>query len=529
MRLFTKIYTPIISCALRFKGLVISVGVFTILTGGFLFSKLGADFLPQLDEGSIAIQFVRPTNISIDQSVEMQKLSEKIILEFGEVERVLSRIGVSEIATDPMGVNISDTYLLLKGKDLWPKVDGKIRNKESLISSIKKTLEESLPGQSLIFSQPVQLRFNELLEGVRADVSFKVFGEDLDVLSKIATEAAEIIEKIDGAGDSEAEIKGKSPVLRVTPSNDKLSRLGISKENVLTTVETAIGGTDAGFMYQGVMRFPIIVRLNENDRSDIGTIKNVPVGVSESLNVPINQVADVKIAETFSDIRREASQKRVAVLVNVRGRDTQSFVDEAKSKVEAQLDIPAGYYVEWGGSFKNLEKAKERLTFLVPLALCLVLFMIYMAFGSILQTLVVASCIPMALVGGVLGLMLNGLEFSISAAVGFIALSGIAVLNGVVLVSYFNQLKLSGESGDELIKKGTLLRLRPVMMTALTDIFGFVPMMLATGAGASVQRPLASVVVGGIISATILTLIVLPIVYRALENKMKINGSSLAH
>lgn len=529
MRMLSKAYAPVIGLALRFKGFIIAFGVLAIVLGGLLFSRLGADFLPQLDEGSIAIQFVRPTNISIDQSVEMQKLSEKLILEFGEVERVLSRIGVSEIATDPMGVNISDTYLLLKDKKSWPEVNGKVRTKESLIASLKKSLEESLPGQSMIFSQPVQLRFNELLEGVRADVSFKVFGEDMDVLSGIATEAAGIIEKINGAGDSEAEIKGKSPVLRITPNTEELSRLGISKENVLTTVETAIGGTEAGYLYQGVMRFPMIVRLSEDDRSDIESIKKVPVGISESLNVPIDQVADVRIADTFSDIRRESAKKRVAVLINVRGRDTQSFVNEAKSKVESQLKIPPGYYVEWGGSFKNLEKAKDRLKVLVPLALCLVLFMIYMAFGSLLQTLVVASCIPMALVGGVLGLLINGLEFSISAAVGFIALSGIAVLNGVVLVSYFNQLKLAGESGDELIKKGTLLRLRPVMMTALTDIFGFVPMMLATGAGASVQRPLASVVVGGILSATILTLIVLPVVYRTLENKMKIRESNLTH
>jgi len=527
MRFFSKIYSPLINQALRFKGLVVCFGVLAIASGGFLFSRLGADFLPQLDEGSIAIQFVRPTDISIDQSVEMQKLSEKLILEFGEVDEVLSRIGASEIATDPMGVNVSDTYLFLKNKNLWPKVNGKIRTKESLIASLKKSLEESLPGQSMIFSQPVQLRFNELLEGVRADVSFKVFGEDMDVLSSIAAEAAEIIEKIDGAGDTEAEIKGKSPVLKITPNTKELSRLGVSKENVLTTVETAIGGTDAGYLYQGVMRFPIIVRLNDKDRSDIESVKKVPVGISENLNVPIDQVAQVKIAETYSDIRRESAKKRVAVLINVRGRDTQTFVDEAKTKIENQLKVPVGYYVEWGGSFKNLEKAKERLTILVPLALALVLFMIYMAFGSLLQTLIVASCIPMALVGGVLGLMINGLEFSISAAVGFIALSGIAVLNGVVLVSYFNQLRRDGESGDELIKKGTRLRLRPVLMTALTDIFGFVPMMLATGAGASVQRPLASVVVGGILSATILTLIVLPVVYRLFEDKMKISKSTI--
>ncbi len=529
MRILSKIYSPIINFSLKFKTLIISFGLVSIAIGGFLFSKLGADFLPQLDEGSIAIQFIRPTNISIDQSVELQKLSEKLILEFEEVETVLSRIGVSEIATDPMGVNISDTYILLKDKKYWPEIDGIKRNKEDLIQKLKLELEEAIPGQSLVFSQPIQLRFNELLEGVRADVSFKIFGENIEILSDLALEASEIIEKIDGAGDVEAEIKGKSPVLRITPDTKKLSRLGISKENVLRTVETAIGGSEAGNLYQGVMRFPLVVRLSEKDRSDIESIKNVPVGVSNSLTVPINQVSSIKVKDTFSDIRRESSKKRVAVLINVRGRDTQSFVKEAKEKVKNQLQLPAGTYVEWGGSFKNLEKAKKRLKLLVPLALFLVLFMIYLAFGSLLQAAIVASCIPMALVGGVLGLIFNNLEFSISAAVGFIALSGIAVLNGVVLVSYFNQLKLSGVSGDDLIKKGTSLRLRPVIMTALTDIFGFVPMMLATGAGAGVQRPLASVVVGGIISATILTLIVLPIFYRCFENKMNIKLNNVAH
>lgn len=277
------------------------------------------------------------------------------------------------------------------------------------------------------------------------------------------------------------------------------------------------------------MRFPIIVRLSEKERSDIESIKEVPVGVSESLTVPMKDVANIGITQTFSDIRRESAKKRAAVLINVRGRDTQSFVEEAQATIERKLEVPSGYYVEWGGSFQNLRKAKERLTILVPLALLLVLAMIYMAFGSLLQTFMVASCIPMALIGGVLGLMLNGLEFSISAAVGFIALSGISVLNGVVLVSYFNHLKSQGESGDSLIMKGTSLRLRPVMMTALTDIFGFVPMMLATGAGAEVQRPLASVVVGGILSATILTLVVLPVVYRLLENKMVVKTPGLSH
>ncbi len=529
MSLLEKLYDPTINLALKLKPVVVIVGILAIIFGGILFSRLGANFLPQLDEGSIAVQFVRPTNISIDQSVRLQELSEKEILKFPEVSQVVSRLGTAEVATDPMGVNISDTYVLLKNKSLWPTENGKIKTKADLVTAIKERLESVIPGQTLIFSQPIQLRFNELLEGVRADVAVKVFGEDMDVISKIAGQASAIIKTVPGAGDAEEEIKGKSPLLRIKPKTSVLHELGVAKENVLDTVETALGGKEAGSLYEGVMRFPIVVRLNEFDRSSIDSIKNIPVGAGENLTIPISDIAEVRITDTYSDIRRESSKKRAAVLVNVRGRDTASFVKEARQKVEEKIEVPPGYYIEWGGSFKNLEEARERLMVVVPLALLLVFMMIYMAFKSILQTFIIFSCIPMALVGGVLGLMINGLDFSISAAVGFIALSGIAVLNGVVLVSFFNKLKSDGITGDKLVKMGTKMRLRPVMMTAVTDIFGFLPMMLATGSGAEVQRPLASVVVGGIVSATLLTLIVLPVVYRIFENHMKVVDSKMSH
>jgi len=342
----------------------------------------------------------------------------------------------------------------------------------------------------------------------------------MDKITEVASQAAIIIGKIEGVGEAEEEIKGKSPVLKIDPKTSVLNNLGVAKETVLSTVETAVGGTEAGSLFEGVMRFPIIVRLSEKDRGDLSAIARVPVGVAESQTVPLSNIAELRFEETYNDIRREKFKKRAAVLINVRGRDTASFVEEARAKVEAQIKLPQGTVIEWGGSFKNLEKAKERLNILVPLALLLVFVMIYMAFKSLIQTVMIFMCIPMALVGGVLALMFNGLDFSISAAVGFIALSGIAVLNGVVLVSYFNKLKLEGMSGDQLIREGTRLRLRPVMMTALTDALGFLPMMLSTGMGAEVQRPLASVVVGGILSATCLTLIVLPVVYRLLEDKI---------
>lgn len=514
MGLFEKAYAPVINLALRIKVAVLALGIVAIAVGAYFYTSLGADFLPNLDEGSIAIQFVRPTNISIDTSVEMQKESEKLILEFPEVKTVLSRIGTAEVATDPMGANVSDTYILLNP----PTNDF---NKQQLVSDIKAKLELYIPGQSLIFSQPIQLRFNELLEGVRADVSFKIFGEDSDVLSELAEKAAALIQTVPGVGEAEEEVKGKSPLLRINPKELELRRLGISKENVLSTVETAVGGTQAGSLYEGIMRFPIIVRLSDEVRSDLETIRQLPVGIGENVTASMQDVADITIEQTLGEIKRESSRQRAAVLVNVRGRDTASFVAEAKALVESSLVLPTGYYVEWGGSFKNLEHAKARLMFVVPLALVLVFIMIFFAFGSMLQTLMIFGCIPMALVGGVFGLMLNNLEFSISAAIGFIALSGIAVLNGVVLVSYFNTLKSQGMSGDGLIRKGTMMRLRPVLMTAITDIFGFLPMMLSTGAGAEVQRPLAAVVVGGITSATLLTLIVLPVLYRMLEKHMK--------
>jgi len=529
MRGIEALYIPTLKVALKMRTAIILFGIAAIAGGGYMLNGLGSDFLPQLEEGSIALQIVRPTNISIDQSVELQKISERLILEFPEVSKVLSRIGTAEVATDPMGPNISDTYALLNPIEMWPVINGKQRTKLDLIVAIKESLEESVPGQSLIFSQPIQLRFNELLEGVRADVSLKIFGEDLDQISAIGAQAAEVIQQVPGAGDVEEETKGKSPVLRINPKNEALYRLGIPKDNVLSAVETAIGGTEAGHLFQGVMRFPIVVRLGDKDRSSLDSIRKIPVGINVSSTAPMDQLADVSIQETYGDIRREASKKRVAVLINVRGRDTASFVQAAKLAVEKEIKLPPGVYMEWGGSFKNLEKAKNRLSLVVPLALLLVFMMIYMAFKSVLQTLMIFACIPMALFGGVAGLMFNGLEFSISAAIGFIALSGIAVLNGIVLVSYFNRLKLDGFSGDDLIIQGTIMRLRPVLMTATSAAFGFLPMMLSTGAGAEVQRPLASVVVGGIISATALTLIVLPIVYRTLESKMKVVDSGMSH
>lgn len=517
-----RLYQPILNLAMRFRKLTLGLGLGAIAVGGIIFANLGGEFLPQLNEGSSTIQFVRPVNISIDQSVALQSKSEHIIASFPEVESVFSRLGTAEVATDPMGVNLADTYVMLKDRKTWPKIEnGSIRTKDQLLQAILTELEQSLPAQRALVSQPIQMRFNELLEGTRADVSIKVFGDDMDQLASLAKELSEVVSKVPGAGDVELELRGTSPLLRVTPKVEMIQKLGASTRDVLETVGTAIGGEEAGFVYEGVRRFPLIVRLNDANRSNLDSVRSLPVGVGTNVNVPLSEVAEVKIAEAYGSVTREQSKRRAAVLINLRGRDTESFVGEAQKIVASKIKMPSGYYLEWGGNFKNLEEARSRLLVLTPLALGLVLLMIYAAFRSIPQTLLIFSGVPLALVGGVLGLVFNRLPFSISAGVGFIALSGIAVLNGVVLMNYFNDLQREGLHGEDLIKKGTLIRLRPVLMTALVDIFGFVPMMLSTGIGAEVQKPLAAVVIGGIVSSTLLTLVALPAIYLMFEKSMK--------
>lgn len=505
------IYGHFLNLALKVKIIPIALAAFAIVLGGLLFSRLGGEFLPQLDEGSIAIQFVRPPDISIDQSVALQSLSEKLINEFPEVKGVFSRIGTAEVASDPMGINNSDTFILLKEKKQWSTHDGKPLTKAQLIEEIVEKLEEEIPGQRLLVTQPIQMRFNELLEGTRADVALKIFGEDLDQLRDLSEKISEVIQTVPGAGDVEAEVRGKSPLLKIKPKEDLLRELGISNSEVLETVGTAMAGRVVGPFYEGVRRFSMLIRLSDEQRSDLEGLKNLPVGLLPNITTPLGKLADLEFEESYSAINREQSQRRAAVLINPRGRDTESFVEEAQKKVEEQVKLPNGYFSEWGGNFKNLQEAKERLMVLVPFALILVLMMIYAAFKRLSQTLLVFSGVPLALVGGVLGLQLNHLPFSISAGVGFIALSGIAVLNGIVLMNFYNQLEKEGMAGKELVVRGALIRLRPVLMTALVDIFGFLPMMLSSGVGAEVQKPLASVVVGGIISSTFLTLVVLPV------------------
>lgn len=518
-----KFYVPAFEWAFKRKALTMGLGVLSVVLGIGLLGTRGSEFLPQLSEGSFAFHMIRPVNVSLTQSLEYQKKADVIVRTFPEVSHVFSRIGTSEVATDPMGVNVSDAYIMLKDRKDWPKINGNKRTFEELTTAIVEKLERELPGQTYLASQPIQMRFNELLEGTRADVAVKIFGPDLDKLVEYSKKTQEVIEGIRGAGDVEVDLAGTSPVLRIEPKETQLTSYNASVSDVLSTISIALGGEEAGFLYEYEKKYPIIIRLEDDLRSNLGSIKALPVGIGNNTTTKLESLATIGFKETYSSVNRENSNRRTAVLINLRGRDTASFVEEAQAAVNKAIKLPEGYYFEWGGNFKNLEQARSRLLILAPIALALVLMMIYAAFGSIPQTLLIFGCIPMALVGGVIGLILNGLPFSISAGIGFIALSGIAVLNGVVLVNFFNQLKAEGKTGKELVLSGTLIRLRPVLMTALVAVFGFIPMMLSTGVGAEVQRPLASVVIGGIISSTVLTLIVLPIMYARFEKHMKGN------
>lgn len=517
MRWLERVYAPVLAFSLKARRLVLGGTLITVVLGGILFSKLGGEFLPTLNEGSIAVQMIRPVTVGINHSVSLEEKSQRIIKKVPEVSHVFSRVGTAEISMDPMGPNISDSYIMLKPRNERPLVNGKIRLKEDIVADIVGRLEATTPGQRILVSQPIQLRFNELMEGTRSDVSLKIFGEDQEVITAEAEKVVSVIQKIPGAGDVELEAKGKMTVLEIKPNYKTLKSLGISASEVLETVGIAIGGDQVGIFYEGMKRFPIIVRLQSEKRDNIEEIKNLPVGLTGGSTIPLKEVAYIQFKENYSSFSREETKRRIAVLINPRGRDTESFVNEAKRAVEEQIKLPPGYYMEWGGNFKNLNEAKSRLMVLAPLSLLFVLLMIYAAFRNIMETVLIFLCVPFALVGGILALLITGIPFSISAGVGFIALSGIAVLNGVVLVNNFNNLRKKGKTGPEVIKQGALLRLRPVMMTALTDVLGFLPMAIAIGLGAEVQRPLATVIIGGIISSTLLTLIVLPVTYSTFE------------
>lgn len=518
VRVAKAIYTPLLAWSLRWRWLVIGIAALGFGGSVWLFTRLGAEFIPQLDEGALSIQMIRGNSVALGDSVALQRRSEKLLREkFPEITHIFTRIGTAEIATDPMGPNVADTYVFLKPRDEWRKIEGRPATKPQLTELMRRELVESVAGQTYLFTQPIQMRFNEIMAGARADLSLKIYGDDFAELERLATEAREVLRRVPGGGDVEFEALGRVPMLEITPKYDALQRLNLHADEINSVVSTALGGEEAGSLQEGNRRFDVIVRLPEAQRLDLKSLGSLPVTTADRVQVPLSRIADFAVADRVGTITREDTQRRVAILVNVRGRDTESFVREAQQKLAAEVEFPAGYYFEFGGQFENLQAARARLAIVVPVALALIFTFIYASFGSARQALLIFLCVPLAVTGGVVALWLRDMPFTISAGIGFIALSGIAVLNGIMLISFINQLRDQGRGLREAVVEGTLTRLRPKLMTALVASLGFVPMAISSGAGAEVQRPLATVVIGGVITSTFLTLIVLPILYDWME------------
>ncbi|MEX0999918.1 MAG: efflux RND transporter permease subunit, partial [Thermodesulfobacteriota bacterium] len=469
---------------------------------------MGAEFIPKLDEGAIALQAWRLPSVSLEESVRNTGMVEKILKRFPEVITVVSRTGRAEIATDPMGVEISDIYVILKPPSEWESAE----TKDELVEKMNVSLTGSLPGTMFSYSQPIELRVQELIAGVRSDVAISIYGDDLETLEELGGKVVNVISKVPGAADTKAEQVAGLPYLRVIIDRDAIARYGINASQVLDTVE-AIGGKQVGQVLEGQKRFSIQVRFSPEDRESFESIKNIRVSNQNGQLIPLNQLADIRVEEGPAQISRENIHRRLSVETNVRGRDLASFVGDAQKAVKDKIEIPDGYWIEWGGQFENLERASSTLAIVVPMALLLIFVLLYITFGSVRPALMIYLNIPLAATGGIIALFLRGMPFSISAGIGFIALFGIAVLNGVVLMSYIIQKRKEGKNPTEAAREGAEIRLRPVLMTALVASFGFIPMALSSSAGAEVQRPLATVVIGGLITSTLLTLLVLPAIY----------------
>ncbi len=507
-------YRPFLGLAMRLPLIVtIAALVFVVWTAS-LTTRMGAEFLPKLDEGDIAMHALRISGTGLEQSVEMQNQLESIISEFGQVERVFSKIGTPDIATDPMPPNVADTYIIIKPRNEWPDPS---QTKAEFLDELRQAVE-AVPGNKYEFTQPIEMRFNELIAGVRADVAVRVYGDDLDKLSQIGESAIDIINDVTGAADVRMEPITGLPMISIEPDRDHLALLGLTVADVQQTIHTAIGGREVGLIYEGDKRFNLIVRLADEKREDLDYLARLPVALPNSDEpdlsyVPLGEVATIKKIMGPNQINRENGKRHVLVSANVVGRDLASFISDVQTAINQKLAMPAGYWVDYGGTFEQLQSATQRLSIVVPVTLLLILGLLISAFRSFRDALLVFTGIPLALTGGVLSLILRDMPLSISAAVGFIALSGIAVLNGIVMLSFIRQLRDKGETLLIAVRSGAMQRLRPVLMTALVASLGFLPMALNTGTGAEVQRPLATVVVGGIISSTLLTLVVLPALY----------------
>ncbi len=550
MRVSRRAYVPLLDASIRARIPIVAAAVVLVLLTGLVASRMGAEFIPSLDEGDAAIQALRVPGTSLTQSVEMQVALEKRLLQIPEVKEVFARVGTAEVATDPMPPSISDGYVMLRPRAEWPNPK---KSKRELTTDIEKAAEE-VPGSNYELSQPIQLRFNELISGVRSDVGVKIFGDNLDTLMTVASQVQNVLQTISGAADVRTEQVAGLPMLTVKLNRPALARYGISVADVQETVEIAVGGKEAGHVFEGDRRFEIVVRLPENLRVDLEAIRAIPIPVPDTQEqaqaatvravwansplarvryVPLSAVAQIDIAPGPNQISRENGTRRIIVSANVRGRDLGSFVAEAQQKINAQVKLPTGYWIGWGGQFEQLASATQRLMIVVPLALLLIFILLFMSLGSALDSLLVFSGVPLALTGGIVALLLRDIPLSISAGIGFITLSGVAVLNGLIIIAAIQGLREQGRPLIEAVREGALLRLRAVLMTSLVAPLGFVPMAIATGPGAEVQRPLATVVIGGIISSAILTLFVLPALYVLLGRESKDTEASepseLAH
>ncbi|PTB96633.1 CusA/CzcA family heavy metal efflux RND transporter [Marivirga lumbricoides] len=514
-------YHHSLSSALKNTLVIMGTSLALLILSVFIFIRSGSEFIPQLDEGDIAFHIILKPGSSLSEGIKTSTKIEQIILEnFPEVEHALTRYGVSDVPTDPMPMDIADCFLILKPKEEWVSAN----SKEELIQLVKEKIS-IVPGVNFEFTQPIEMRFNELISGVREDIAIKLYGEDLQILAEKAEEMGKIIAGVEGVGDLKVEATTGLPQMTIHYERDQMAQYGLNISSVNRTIETAFAGAKAGVIFEGERRFDLVLRLDSVHRTEIDHVKNLYITTKHGAQIPLNEVAEVKYEPGPMQISRDNTNRRTYVGINVRGRDIQSVVGDIQQKLKAELSLPPGYYIRYGGAFENLERASNRLRIVVPIALALIFILIFFALGSFRQTLVIYLAIPMAAIGGVFSLWLRDMPFSISAGVGFIVLFGVAVLNGLVLISGWNELKEEGVTHlNDRITEGARRRIRPIMLTALTDIFGFLPMALSSSAGAEVQQPLATVVIGGMITSTLLTLFVLPILYRWTETKTW-NGS----
>ena len=518
MKFLGDIYDPAIRMALQHKKAVLGIASFLLVASIYLFTTMGGEFVPTLDEGDFVIQPVLKTGTSLSKTIETTTKIEKILLDnFPEVDQVVSRIGAAEIPTDPMSMEESDVIIKLKPKSEWVSAE----SKDELADKFKEALS-IIPGMEVEFTQPIEMRFNELITGVRADIAVKIFGEDLDVLSKKGNEIKKLIENVEGASDITVEKIAGLPQMSVVYERKKVARYGLNIEDINNMISMGFSGAVVGNVFEGEKRFDLVIRLDDKKRTGISSIENFYIDTPAGVKIPLSEVASINLTKGPAKISRDDTKRRIVVGINVRNRDLQSVVDDIQSLIDKNIKLPVGYNITYGGQFENLERAKDRLKIAVPIALVLIFILLYFAFGSAKEALMIYSAIPLSAVGGILLLWMRDLPFSISAGVGFIALFGIAVLNGIVLIEHYKELKKEGmDDIDERVIRGAKERLRPVILTAAAAALGFLPMAISTNAGAEVQRPLATVVIGGLVSSTMLTMLVLPVLYSIFDTKRK--------